>query len=106
MIGGAEASFISVSLACVDGEQQQQARGKGRIPEAGPRHGTAGLWVKPERAAAGTFSAAASIASTAATAIEAAGSVTHSAVSCCVRETRVTVCDRPAAICVRWDQSV
>jgi hypothetical protein len=42
MIGGAEASFISVSLACVDGEQQQQARGKGRMPEAGPRHGTAG----------------------------------------------------------------
>ena len=53
MIGGAEASFIGVSLAsCVDGEQQQQARGKGRAPEAGPRHGAAGLRVKPERAAA------------------------------------------------------
>ena len=78
MIGGAEASFISVSLACVDGEQQQQARGKDRMPEAGPWHGTAGLcWVKPERAAAGAFSAAASIANTAATAIEAARSVTH-----------------------------
>ena len=52
MIGGAEASFIGVSLACVDGEQQQQARGKGRVPEAGLRHGAAGLRVKPERAAA------------------------------------------------------
>ena len=48
MIGGAGASFISVSLACVYGEQQQQARGKGRMPEAGPRHGAAGLWVTPE----------------------------------------------------------
>ena len=69
MIDDVVASFVSVSSACVDGEQQpqQQARGKGRTPEAGPRHGSAGLRVKPERA----------IASTAATAIEAAGSVTH-----------------------------
>ena len=55
-IGGTEASFISVSLACVDGEQQQQARGKGRTPEAGPRHGAAGLRVKPERAVPVRFS--------------------------------------------------
>jgi len=99
MIGGAGASFISVSLACVYGEQQQQARGKGRMPEAGPRHGAAGLWVKPERAAAGTFSAAASIASTAATTIEAAGSVTY--LPCravCVRHVTHCVCDRPAAL--------
>ena len=76
------------------------------LTEAGPRHCTAGLRVKPERAAAGTFSAAASIASTAATAIEAARSVTH--LPCravCVRH--VTVCDRQAGpLCVRWDQNV
>ena len=79
MIDDTETPSISVSFACVDGEQQpqEQARGKGRMPEAGPRHCTAGLRVKPERAAAGTFSAAVSIASTAVTAIEAAGSVTY-----------------------------
>ena len=104
MIDDTETPSISV-----DGEQQpqEQARGKGRMPEAGPRHCTAGLRVKPERAAAGTFSAAASIASTAATAIEAARSVTH--LPCravCVRH--VTVCDRPArfASAARWDQNV
>ena len=95
MIDDTETPSISV-----DGEQQpqEQARGKGRMPEAGPRHCTAGLRVKPERAAAGTFSAAASIASTAATAIEAARSVTH--LPCravCVRH--VTVCDRPGPLC-------
>ena len=69
MIDDVVASFVSVSSTCVDGEQQpqQQARSKGRTPEAGPRHSSAGLRVKPERA----------IASTAATTIEAAGSVTH-----------------------------
>ena len=106
MIDDTETPSISV-----DGEQQpqEQARGKGRMPEAGPRHCTAGLRVKLERAAAGTFSAAASIASTAATAIEAARSVTH--LPCravCVRH--VTVCDRPGPLCtylcVRWDQNV
>ena len=110
MIDDTETPSISVSFACVDGEQQpqEQARGKGRMPEAGPRHGTAGLRVKPERTAAGTFSAAASIASTTATAIEAAASVTH--LPCravCVRH--VTVCRsscRATLPCVRWDQNV
>jgi len=106
MIGGAEASFISVSLACVDGEQQQQARGKDRMPEAGPWHGTAGLRVKLERAAAGTFSAVISIASAAVTAIEAAGSVTY--LPCravCVRHVTVR-CVIVLPLCVRWDQYV
>ena len=49
MIDDTETPSISV-----DGEQQpqEQARGKGRMPEAGPWHGTAGLRVEPERAAA------------------------------------------------------
>ena len=103
MIDDTETPSISV-----DGEQQpqEQARGKGRMPEAGPRHCTAGLRVKPERAAAGTFSAAASIASTAATAIEAARSVTH--LPCravCVRHVTVR-CVIVLPLWVRWDQYV
>ena len=108
MIDDTETPSISVSFACVDGEQQpqEQARGKDRMPEAGPWHGTAGLRVKLERAAAGTFSAAVSIASAAVTAIEAAGSVTY--LPCravCVRHVTVR-CVIVLPLCVRWDQYV
>ena len=103
MIDDTETPSISV-----DGEQQpqEQARVKGRMPEAGPWHGTAGLRVKLERAAAGTFSAAVSIASAAVTAIEAAGSVTY--LPCravCVRHVTVR-CVIVLPLCVRWDQYV
>ena len=44
--------FWAASFYCtIAADQRSQAHGKGMAPEAGPRHGAAGLWVTPERAA-------------------------------------------------------
>ena len=47
--------FWAASFYCtIAADQRSQAHGKGMAPEAGPRHGAAGLWVTPECAARGT----------------------------------------------------
>ena len=47
--------FWAASFYCtIAADQRSQAHGKGMAPEAGPRHGAAGLWVTPECAARAT----------------------------------------------------